>query len=161
MNSATQTTREMIPEPDFCYPTTSLLNIYLRKENGIFWRQIKHIQIQQIVPENIMMLRVNFIFPLNLSTILATKMEVTQFPIIERRPKIIIIIANCSPNCVQIWKGRDQKTVFCRVRHIKCRAKCETFFMSNPVKNCFLIETFLYENKILRTHNFFVETALF
>ena len=28
--------------------------------------------------------------------------------------------------------------------------------MSNPVKTCFLIETFLYENKILKTHNFFL-----
>ena len=32
-------------------------------------------------------------------------------------------IAVCSPNCVQIWKGRDQKTVLCRERHkniMKC-----------------------------------------
>ena len=33
--------------------------------------------------------------------------------------------------------------------------------MSNPVKNCFLIETFLYENKILRTHNFFCRNCTF
>ena len=32
-------------------------------------------------------------------------------------------IAICSQNCVQIWKGKDRKTVFCRVRHKKCRAK--------------------------------------
>ena len=31
-------------------------------------------------------------------------------------------IAICSPNCVQIWKGRDWKTIFFRVRHKKCRA---------------------------------------
>ena len=30
------------------------------------------------------------------------------------------ILAICSPNCVQIWKGRDRKMVFCRVRHKKC-----------------------------------------
>ena len=35
------------------------------------------------------------------------------------------------------------------------------FFMSNPVKNCFLIETFLYENKILRTHNLFCRSCTF
>ena len=29
-------------------------------------------------------------------------------------------IAICSPNCVQIWKSRERKTVFCRVRHKKC-----------------------------------------
>ena len=40
------------------------------------------------------------------------------------------------------------------MRYKRCRADEETFFMSNTVKNCFLIETFLYEN-ILRTHNFF------
>ena len=53
------------------------------------------------------------------------------------------MLAICSPNCVQIWKGRDQKTVFCRVRHKKFRANGETFFMSSPVKICFLIVTFL------------------
>ena len=29
------------------------------------------------------------------------------------------LIAISSPNCVQIWKGRDRKTVFWRVRHKK------------------------------------------
>ena len=58
----------------------------------------------------------------------------------------LLCIAICSPNCVQIWKGRDQKTVFCRVRH---------------KKTCFLIESFLYENKILRTHNFFCRNCNF
>ena len=38
-------------------------------------------------------------------------------------------IAICSPNCVQIWKGRDRKTGFCRVIHKKGRAKGETFFL--------------------------------
>ena len=65
-----------------------------------------------------------------------------------------------SPNCVQIWKGRDQKTVFCRVRCKKCRAKVR-LFLSHPVKNSFLIETFLYKNKILRTHNFFCRDCTF
>ena len=46
-------------------------------------------------------------------------------------------IAICSPNCVQICKGRDRKTFFCRVRLQKCRAKGDTFFMSNPVKKLF------------------------
>ena len=68
---------------------------------------------------------------------------------------LIPILAICSPNCIQIWKGRDRNTVFFRVRHKKCRAKGETFFVSNPVKKYVLIETFLYENKILTTHNFF------
>ena len=36
-------------------------------------------------------------------------------------------IAICSPNCFQIWKGRDRKMDFCRVRHKKYRAKGETF----------------------------------
>ena len=35
------------------------------------------------------------------------------------------------------------------------------FFMSNPVKNCFLIETFLYENKILRRHKFLLSKTHF
>ena len=42
----------------------------------------------------------------------------------------------CFPNCVQIWKGRDWKTVFCIVRHKKCQAKGETL-MSNLAKSCF------------------------
>ena len=42
--------------------------------------------------------------------------------------KVLKLIAICSPNCVQIWKGRDRKTVFCSVRHKKCQAKGETFF---------------------------------
>ena len=33
--------------------------------------------------------------------------------------------------------------------------------MSNPVKNCFLIGTFLYENKIFRTQNFFCRDCTF
>ena len=33
------------------------------------------------------------------------------------------IIAICSPNFVQIRKGRDQKTLFCKVIHKKCQAK--------------------------------------
>ena len=60
-------------------------------------------------------------------------------------------IAICSPNCVQIWKSRDRKMVFCRVRHKKCRAKAKArLFYVKPCN-----KTFLYENKILRTHNFF------
>ena len=48
-------------------------------------------------------------------------------------------IAICSQNCVQIWKGREK-----------------WFFAGwDPVKKCFLIETFLYKNKILRTNNYF------
>ena len=35
-------------------------------------------------------------------------------------------LADCFLNCVQIWRDRDWKTVFCRVRHEKCRAKGET-----------------------------------
>ena len=37
-------------------------------------------------------------------------------------------LAICFPNCVQIWKGRDRKTVFCRVRHKKCRAMKLSFY---------------------------------
>ena len=37
----------------------------------------------------------------------------------------VILIAICSQNCARIWKGRDP----------------------NPVKNCFLIETFLIWEK--------------
>ena len=49
--------------------------------------------------------------------------------LITEFPQVSILLALCSPNCVQIWKGRDRKTVFCRVsmRHKKCRAKGETF----------------------------------
>ena len=36
------------------------------------------------------------------------------------------LLAICSPNWVQIWKGRDRKMVFWRVRHKKCWAKDET-----------------------------------
>ena len=65
-----------------------------------------------------------------------------------------IMLAICSPNFIQVGKGRDWKMVFCRVRDIKnVEPKARLFFMSNPVKNCFLIESFRYENKILRTHN--------
>ena len=46
-------------------------------------------------------------------------------------------IAICSPNCLQIWKGRDRKTVFCRVRHKKCRAKGETFVCQTLQKTVF------------------------
>ena len=34
----------------------------------------------------------------------------------------VISLAICSQNCARIWKGRDQKTVVCRVKHKKCRA---------------------------------------
>ena len=37
------------------------------------------------------------------------------------------VLAIFSPNFVQVGKGRDQKMVFCRVRHKKCRARGETF----------------------------------
>ena len=37
------------------------------------------------------------------------------------------VIAICSPNYFQIWKGIDQKMVFCRVRHKNCQAKGEIF----------------------------------
>ena len=46
-------------------------------------------------------------------------------------------IAICSTNCVQMWKGRDQKTVFCSVRHKKSCAEDEIFVMTNPVKIVF------------------------
>ena len=36
-------------------------------------------------------------------------------------------IAICSPNCVQIWKGRDRKMGFFRMSHKKCWANSETF----------------------------------
>ena len=54
--------------------------------------------------------------------------------IIITRFKMVILklitfgIATCSPNCVQIWKGRDWKMVFCRVRHKKYR----DFFYVKP-----------------------------
>ena len=51
-------------------------------------------------------------------------------------------LANCFLNCLQIWRGRDWITVFCRVRHKKMASQ-----RWNPAKSCFLIETFLYENK--------------
>ena len=52
----------------------------------------------------------------------------------------------------QFFAGGDIKNV---------KPKATLFFMSNPIKNCFLIETFLYENKILRTHNFFLSKLHF
>ena len=82
--------------------------------------------------------------------------EMSEVYVKEYRNRAIYI-----SNCVQIWKGRDRKTVLCRVRHKKSRAKGETFFMSKPVKICFPISTFLYENKILRTHNFFCRNDTF
>ena len=67
---------------------------------------------------------------------------------------------NCFQNGVQIWKGIDRKTDFCRVRHKKCRDNGKTFFFK-PVKNCFLIETFSYLKTILRTHNFLSQNHTF
>ena len=61
-------------------------------------------------------------------------MELSQIVLVIHE---LTIIAICSPNCVQIYKGRDREMVFCRARHKKCRAKGETFFMSNPVKIVF------------------------
>ena len=48
-------------------------------------------------------------------------------------------LAICSQIFVQVGNGIElvQKMVFCRVRQNKCRAKCETFFLSNPVKKLF------------------------
>ena len=51
----------------------------------------------------------------------------------------------------QFFSGWDIKNV---------EPKARLFFMSNPVKNSFQIETFPYENKILRAHNIFVKTRL-
>ena len=65
-------------------------------------------------------------------------------------------IAICSTNFVQIWKGRNQKTVFCSVRHKKKLSRRWNFCYDKPCKNCLLMETFLYENKLLRTNNFFL-----
>ena len=61
---------------------------------------------------------------------------------------------------VQVGKGKDRKTFLCRVRYKKCWAEGNTFFYVKLCKNYFLIETFPYKNKILRTHNFFIKTAL-
>ena len=48
-------------------------------------------------------------------------------PMLKGYSKLHLTIAICSKNCVQIWKGRDRKTVFCRVKHKRCRANGETF----------------------------------
>ena len=67
----------------------------------------------------------------------------------------------CSPNCVQIWKGRDRKTVFCRVRHKKCRAKGETFFYVEPCKKTvFWLKPFYMRTKFWE-HNFFCRNCTF
>ena len=39
--------------------------------------------------------------------------------------------------------------------------KIGLLFMSKHVKTCFLIKKFLFENKILRTHNFFLSKLNF
>ena len=44
-------------------------------------------------------------------------------------------IAICSPNCVQIWKGRDQKTVLLKARHKKYEPMARLFFYVKPCKN--------------------------
>ena len=46
---------------------------------------------------------------------------------------VILEIAICSPNCVQIWQGRDRKTVFCRVRHKKMLSQSRDFFLSQTL----------------------------
>ena len=53
-------------------------------------------------------------------------------------------IAICSTNCVQMWKARDKKKL----------SRRWNFCYDKPCKNCLLMETFLYENKLLRTNNF-------
>ena len=74
-------------------------NSHLRNENGMILRQIKHIHIQHAVAETMMTLRMIFILPFSLSTILATVMEVTQLPTMDRIPKRKkqIILENNSP----------------------------------------------------------------
>ena len=58
-------------------------------------------------------------------------------------------IAICSPNFVQVGKGRDWKTVFCRRRHKKCRAEGETFFYVKHYK-----KLYSDQNLFLREQNF-------
>ena len=71
-------------------------------------------------------------------------------------------IAICSTNCVQMWKGRDQKTVFCRVRHKNHWAEDEIFVMTNPVKIVFWWKPFYMRiNFWEQITFFFVETVLF
>ena len=53
------------------------------------------------------------------------------------------------------------KRFFFRVRHKKSWAEGETFFLSNPVKNIFVIETFPYKSKILRMRYFFSWDCIF
>ena len=54
-----------------------------------------------------------------------------------------------------VFKYRNEeirKQFFLKCETKKCRVNSETFFISNLVKNCFLIKTltFLYENKIAK-----------
>ena len=68
-------------------------------------------------------------------------------------------LAICSPNFVQV--GRDRKMVFAGWDIKNVEPKVRLFFMSHPAKNCFLIKTFPYESKILRTHIIFCRDCTF
>ena len=73
--------------------------------------------------------------------------------------KFNIEIAICFQNGVQIWKGRDRKTVFCR--HRKCRANGETFLWQTQLKTVFWLKPFHIWTKIWEHITFYVKTTIF
>ena len=72
-------------------------------------------------------------------------------------------IAICSQNCVQIWKGRDRKTAFCRVRHKKCRVSpiLDIFFYVKPCKQSFFDQNLSLMRKKFREHIFLCQNYTF
>ena len=86
----------------------------------------------------------------------------SSFPNAGQEMHEAIVIAICSPNCVQIGKDIDRKTFFCRVRHKKCWAKGETFFYVKPwKKTVFWSKPFYMRTKFWEHITFFVDTAFF
>ena len=76
-------------------------------------------------------------------------------------PNYPYAIANCSPNFVQVGKGRDCKTLsFTGWDGQKGRAKWETFLMSNHVKSVFRSKPFPMRTKFGDHITFLVGTAL-
>ena len=72
------------------------------------------------------------------------------------------VIAICFQNGVQIWKGRDLKTVFCRVRHKKWWAKGKTFFYVKPCKKLFSDwNLFIFEHNFENTWLFMPKPHFF
>ena len=60
-------------------------------------------------------------------------------------------LAICSPNCVQIWKGRDRKMVFCRwdIKNVEPKARLfKHEFILVLLEVTFFLQVTLHENQV-------------